>query len=45
MLCLCALETVFADMSECPIGAAESAAYHAYAQNPTHARVAKRAAA
>ena len=36
MLCLCALETVFADMGvDVHFGAAESAAYHAYAQNPT----------
>ncbi len=45
MLCLCALETVFADMGvDVRFGAAESAAYHAYAQNPTHARVAKKVA-
>ena len=46
MLCLCALETVFADMGvDVRFGAAESAAYHAYAQNPSHARVTKKVAA
>ena len=46
MLCLCALETVFADMGvDVRFGAAESAAYHAYAENPSHARVAKKVAA
>ncbi len=46
MLCLCALETVFADMGvDVRFGAAESAAYHAYAQNPSHARVTKKMAA
>jgi alanine-glyoxylate transaminase/serine-glyoxylate transaminase/serine-pyruvate transaminase len=46
MLCLCALETVFADMGvDVHFGAAESAAYHAYAQNPSHARVTKKVAA
>ena len=46
MLCLCALETVFADMGvDVHFGAAESAAYHAYAQNPTQARVVRKAAA
>ena len=35
MLSLCALETIFADMNvKIEIGAAESAAYHAYAKNP-----------
>lgn len=35
MLCLCALETVFADMGvKVEFGAAEAAAYHAYAENP-----------
>jgi alanine-glyoxylate transaminase/serine-glyoxylate transaminase/serine-pyruvate transaminase len=46
MLCLCALETVFADMGiDVRFGAAEAAAYHAYAQNPTHARTVKKVAA
>ncbi len=46
MLCLCALETVFADMGvDVHFGAAESAAYHAYAQNPTQTRLVKKAAA
>lgn len=46
MLCLCALETVFADMGAgARFGAAEAAAYHAYALNPTRARPKKVAAA
>ncbi|MBL8539974.1 MAG: alanine--glyoxylate aminotransferase family protein, partial [Betaproteobacteria bacterium] len=44
--CLCALETVFADMGAgARFGAAEAAAYHAYALNPTHSRSKKVAAA
>lgn len=36
MLCLCALETVLADLGvKVDFGAAESAAYHAYAASPT----------
>ncbi len=39
MLCLCALETVFADMGqEVDFGKAESAAYHAYARTPSQVR-------
>ncbi|MBI2313437.1 MAG: alanine--glyoxylate aminotransferase family protein [Betaproteobacteria bacterium] len=39
MLCLCALETVLADMGvKVEFGAAESAAYHAYAANPSPLR-------
>lgn len=40
MLCLCALESVFDDMgAQIEIGAAEAAAYHAYAAHPTRGRV------
>ena len=46
MLCLCALETVFADVGvDVHFGAAESAAHHAYASNPMRGRLAKKAAA
>jgi alanine-glyoxylate transaminase/serine-glyoxylate transaminase/serine-pyruvate transaminase len=46
MLCLCALETVLSDMGvQVDFGAAESAAYRAYAANPIAARPAGRAAA
>jgi hypothetical protein len=39
MLALCALEAVFADMgAEVELGAAEAAAYHAYAAHPTRVR-------
>ncbi|MBC7943682.1 MAG: alanine--glyoxylate aminotransferase family protein, partial [Burkholderiales bacterium] len=39
MLCLCALETVLADMGvKANFGAAESAAYHACADNPSPVR-------
>ena len=35
MLCIIALETVFADMGvKVDFGVAEAAAYHAYADNP-----------
>ncbi len=41
MLCLCALETVLADLGvKVEFGAAESAAYRAYAANPPEARAA-----
>lgn len=44
MLCLCALETALADMGvNVEFGAAESAAYHAYAANPSAPRPAKAA--
>ena len=46
MLCLCALETVLSDMGvKVDFGAAESAAYRAYAANPIAARPAAKAAA
>ena len=39
MLCLCALESVFDDMgAKLEIGAAEAAAYHAYAAHPTRGK-------
>ncbi len=45
MLCLCALETVFEDMgAKVDFGAAESAAYHAYAAQPTRQTSVKAAA-
>ncbi|HET9700054.1 MAG TPA: alanine--glyoxylate aminotransferase family protein [Burkholderiales bacterium] len=45
MLCLCALETVLSDMGvTVDFGAAESAAYRAYAANPITARPARAAA-
>lgn len=46
MLCLCALETVLSDLGvKVEFGAAESAAYHAYAASPRPARPGGRAAA
>ncbi|UCD69494.1 MAG: alanine--glyoxylate aminotransferase family protein [Betaproteobacteria bacterium] len=39
MLCLCALESMFDDMgAKIEIGAAEAAAYHAYAAHPTRGK-------
>ncbi|KPK35694.1 MAG: alanine--glyoxylate aminotransferase [Betaproteobacteria bacterium SG8_40] len=39
MLCLCALESMFDDMgAKIEIGAAEAAAYHAYAAHPSRAK-------
>ena len=39
MLCLCALESMFDDMgAKIEVGAAEAAAYHAYAAHPSRAK-------
>jgi alanine-glyoxylate transaminase/serine-glyoxylate transaminase/serine-pyruvate transaminase len=45
MLCLCALESVFDNMgAKIEIGAAEAAAYHAYAARPLNNKPLKSAA-
>ena len=45
MLCLCALESVFVDMgAKIEVGAAEAAAYHAYAAHPIRTKSLKNAA-
>jgi alanine-glyoxylate transaminase/serine-glyoxylate transaminase/serine-pyruvate transaminase len=46
MLSLCALETVFTDLGvKVEFGAAEAAAYHAYAAHPTRAQPVRAVAA